>query len=77
MRSHNLCLQEPTAATATHLSDVKSNADSGLTFNTLMDRAKAAPADAHTYMDSGEVRSGCCPLVSSCCTTCPTLHLLR
>ena len=49
-------LQEPTAATATHLNDVKSNGDSGLTFNALMDRAKAAPADAHAYMDSGEVR---------------------
>ena len=38
-----------------HLQDVKSNGDTGLTFNTLMDRAKAAPQDQHVYMDSGEV----------------------
>ena len=49
-------VQEPTSATATHVQDVKTNADSGLSFNTLMDRAKAAPQDQHTYIESGEVR---------------------
>ena len=48
-------MQEPTSATVAHMQDVKSNGDTGLTFNTLMDRAKAAPQDQHMYMDSGEV----------------------
>ena len=51
-----------------HLQDVKSNGDTGLTFNTLMDRAKAAPQDQHVYMDSGEVRGRkqLLPVASSC-----------
>ena len=48
-------MQEPTSATVAHLQDVKSNGDTGLTFNALMDRAKAVPQDQHAYMDSGEV----------------------
>ena len=72
---HLMCwpgMQEPTSATVAHLQDVKSNGDTGLTFNALMDRAKAAPQDQHVYMDSGEVRgwkqtqyiASSCPILS-------------